>query len=144
MSKLLATGVTLAAVALLGAGCARSPQGPPTADSSAPSAEITVGAPELGAAIPEAVIEYRDGKFDPPTLRVIAGTKVTFVNKGQKQVWPASGVHPTHEICPGFDALKALGKGESYAFVFEEAKDCPFHNHVAPGEKGKVEVKAVE
>lgn len=144
MSKLFTTGIALAALALLGAGCARSPQGPSAAEESAPSAEITVGAPEPGEAIPEAVIEYRDGKFDPPTLRVIAGTKVTFVNKGQKQVWPASGVHPTHEICPGFDSLKALGQGAIYSFVFEEAKDCPFHNHVAPGEKGKIEVKAVE
>lgn len=142
MSKFIKTGLVLSGIILFGAGCAKS--GEPAAEEGAPSAEITVGVPESGAAIPEAVIEYRDGKFDPPTLRVIAGTKVTFVNKGQKQVWPASGVHPTHEICPGFDALKALKKGEIYSFVFEEAKDCPFHNHVAPGEKGKVEVKAVE
>ena len=139
-------GMVIGVAALLGAGCARVAQDDTksAAQGETVSAEITVGAPEDGAPLPEAVIEYRGGAFDPSTLRVLAGTRVTFVNKSAKPVWPASGVHPTHEICPGFDALQSLKQGETYAFVFEEAKDCPFHNHAAPGEKGVIEVKAVK
>jgi len=95
-------------------------------------------------AVSEAIIEYQDGLFNPAILRIKAGTKVTFKNRGAKSVWPVSGVHPAHKICPGFDALRALDKGESYSFVFTEVKDCPFHNHIAPTEKGKIEVKAGE
>ena len=93
---------------------------------------------------PEAVIEYTDDGFNPATLRVLTGTQVTFVNKGTKSVWPASGRHPTHEICPGFDALKALATGETYSYVFTQSAECPFHNHLAPDEKGSIEVKSAE
>lgn len=149
MSKFLKTGLVLSGIILFGAGCAKSSG--PIADvqvETGEPAEITVNAPEEGTVMPEggpeAVIEYRDGAFDPPTLRVLVGTKVTFVNKGTRPVWPASGVHPTHEICPGFDALKGIKPGETYSYVFGRPSECPFHNHLKADERGTIEVKAVE
>ncbi|MBI2551679.1 hypothetical protein HYW17_00050 [Candidatus Uhrbacteria bacterium] len=143
MSKFIKTGLVISGIILFGAGCARGAK-----DYAAPTAQ----APDTGAnavaegsvPTPEAVIEYTDEGFNPSTLRVLAGTKVTFVNKGAKAVWPASGVHPTHDICPGFDAGKTLAAGESYSYVFEQEAECPFHNHVAPGEKGAIEVKVAK
>lgn len=137
MSKFIKTSLILSGLILFGAGCARyqapaTPAAYPQEESAAPAAPPVV---------PEALIEYRDGVFDPPTLRVLVGTKVTFVNKGVKEVWPASGRHPTHEICPGFDALKSLKSGKTYSYLFDRPAECPFHNHLAPGEKGKIEVE---
>ena len=140
MSKYTKIGLASLAIILFGAGCAQ--YGQESASRSVPG-EVVATAPSTPGEM-EAVIEYRDGMFDPETLRVLPGTKVTFVNKGTKGVWPASGVHPTHELCSGFDALKTLSPGATYSFTFSEVKDCPFHNHSAPSERGKIEVKAAQ
>lgn len=137
MTKLIKTGLVLSGIILFGAGCAqqygRSSQ-TPTEQQAAPPAGPT-------SVVPEAIIEYTSGTFNPSTIRVLAGTTVTFVNKGTQEVWPASGRHPAHDICPGFDSLKGLKQGESYSYVFDKVAECPFHNHLAPGEKGVIEVK---
>lgn len=141
MSKYLKAGLALSGIILFGAGCARYSQAPVSSDAGQASQEAS--APAVAASeAPEAVIEYSNGVFNPSTLRVLPGTKVTFVNKGTKEVWPASGRHPAHDICPGFDAMKSLKSGETYSYVFEKPSECPFHNHIAPGEKGSIEVKA--
>lgn len=138
MSKFIKTSLVLSGIILFGAGCARYQAPPP------PSTPAPASSPVSGVTEPEAVLEYRDGVFDPATLRILAGTKVTFVNKGTKAVWPASGVHPAHQLCPGFDSLKTLKAGETYSFKFTAVKECPFHNHVAPAEKGKIEVRSAK
>lgn len=143
MSKYLKVGLALSGIILFGAGCAKQGAQPPAPTSEMPAGETPV-AVEAPSAAPEAVIEYKDGIFDPATLRVLVGTKVTFVNKGSKVVWPASGRHPQHDICPGFDALKGLKTGESYSHVFDKPSECPFHNHLAASEHGSIEVKPAE
>lgn len=147
MSKYLKTGLVLSGLILLGAGCARqAAKEAAQAPESVTQSVNVLGSDSTKATVKvtskEAVIEYKDGVFNPSTLRVLAGTKVTFINKGTKEVWPASGRHPTHEICPGFDALKALKSGGTYSYTFDKPAECPFHNHVAPGEKGSIEVKS--
>ena len=140
MSKYLKVGLVLSGIILFGAGCARYSQTPAV---STPTSGEEVAVP-ANPVTPEAVIEYKNGVFNPSTLRVLAGTRVTFVNKGTKSVWPASGKHPTHEICPGFDALKGLKTGETYSHMFDMSAECPFHNHLAPTERGSIEVKTAE
>ena len=152
MSKFIKTGLVISGIILFGAGCAKtvSPNYsyPPAAtepSQAVTAPPISVEATTTPPAVPgEAVIEYKDGVFNPSSLKVLVGAKVTFVNKGSKEVWPASGRHPTHEICPGFDALRGLKMGESYTYAFPKAAECPFHNHLAPGERGSIEVKSVE
>lgn len=67
-------------------------------------------------------------------LMVKAGDRVTFINQDSILHWPAAGTHPTHNLCPGFDALKGLKQGESYAFTFNETGICPFHDHLKTGD----------
>ena len=64
----------------------------------------------------------------PSTTTIRAGDSVEFVNDTGMAFWPASDPYPTHDICPGFDALRALGRGETYTITFTEARTCPFHN----------------
>ncbi|MBI4133735.1 hypothetical protein HY478_03910 [Candidatus Uhrbacteria bacterium] len=112
---------------LIGIGCARG------------SGE---GAPSLGEPAPsDEVIEYRDGVFTPAELRIPVGTTVTFKNVGSQSVWPASGIHPTHLLCAGFDARRPLGPREIYTFTFEAAKTCPYHNHISATEFGRIIVE---
>ncbi|QQG42757.1 MAG: hypothetical protein HYW15_00865 [Candidatus Giovannonibacteria bacterium] len=86
------------------------------------------------------VVIDENGKFSPPEVKIKRGGKVTWTNKGSRQVWPASAVHPTHLVYPGFDALKGLNTGENYSFTFEKAGEWAYHNHLNPGTRGKVKV----
>ena len=68
--------------------------------------------------------------ISPSQLNIKVGDTVKFINQDSAAHWPASDPHPTHTICPGFDALRGLAKGESYSFKFTVAKTCPFHDHL--------------
>ena len=156
MTKFIKTGLVLSGIILFGAGCGKAKvtgnysattptpettEMSPTATAPGISVEATTSLPAVPG---EAVIEYKDGVFNPSSLKILVGTKVTFVNKGSKQVWPASGRHPAHDICPGFDALRGLKSGEVYSYNFPREAECPFHNHLAPAERGSIEVKSAE
>lgn len=128
--------ILLFGLMLVGAGCqgAATPQ---TNTNTTPIVPPVTSTEEKKATI----IEYKDGVFTPKTLTVSPGTTVTFKNVGTKAVWPASGHHPSHTLCPGFDSKKAIAAGEIYSFTFSEAKVCPFHNHMSATESGVITIK---
>lgn len=143
MPKSLNFLLILSVIILLGAGCSKTAlkTTDETADSPATeTAPITVGVLDEGGVAPEALIEYIDGEYNPSILRVISGTKVTFVNKGETPVWPKSD----SELCPGFDAAKRIITGETYSYIFTGSGECAFYNQLAPGEKGLVDVKSAQ
>lgn len=86
------------------------------------------------------IITFASGIATPNIVTIKTGDMVKFVNNDSVPHWPASGVHPTHQICPGFDALRGLNNGETYSFKFNEAKTCPWHDHLQPSTNGKIEV----
>ncbi len=91
---------------------------------------------------PEVVsISITEKGFEPATIKVTAGAKVVWTNKDIRPHWPASALHPTHNLLPGFDALQGLSEGESYSFVFEKAGTWKYHDHLNPGLVGVVEVE---
>lgn len=83
-------------------------------------------------------VAYTDSGYTPVSLTVKKGTMVTFVNQSGKGMWTASAVHPTHQVLPGFDELKADAKGESYEYTFVKVGTWKYHNHVAPSDMGTV------
>ncbi len=85
-------------------------------------------------------VQVTDSGFDVTALTIKEGDTVTFVNSSSSKVWPASDVHPTHTVCPGFDAKKGLATGESYSYTFTEAMVCPFHDHLNASQKGTITV----
>lgn len=86
-------------------------------------------------------ITMTDAGYEPPALSIKRGDSVRFVNQSNGQFWPASGKHPTHEICPQFDPKRALPKGESYEVKFDEVKTCSFHDHLHPALRGSITVQ---
>lgn len=86
-------------------------------------------------------VEMTSAGFSPKELKIKKGDAVEFVNKDSRQRWPASGVHPAHQMCPGFDALKQMSPGETYSFTFNETKTCPMHDHMMPNLFGKIIVE---
>lgn len=90
----------------------------PDVSVSAQTQEITVMMSEEG--------------FSPSQITVSSGTTVRFVNNGQAAHWPASDVHPTHDILPEFDPRRGLATGEMYSYTFLKAGVWPCHDHLMP------------
>ena len=115
----------------------------------------TVAGNEVPASIPqgrdcgpvgdaqEANVEVRLGSGAPPpeSVTVAVGETVRWVNDGGEYVWPASDVHPTHQLYPCFDAGKPLAPGGSWSFTFSEQGVWGYHDHLSPRTKGVVVVE---
>lgn len=104
--------------------------------------EITVSpVMEASPVAEQATVEINDTGFMPATVRVKAGTTVTFVNNGQALHWPASAPHPAHTDLPEFNAKKGLATGEEYAMMFDKVGTWRFHDHLNPTMTGSVVVE---
>ena len=60
------------------------------------------------------------------------------MNGSRVPVWPASNIHPTHEVLSSFDPLEAIPPGESWTFTFVDNGYWRYHNHIDPSETGLV------
>ena len=78
--------------------------------------------------------------FEPSELTIKVGTTIIFENMDDKKHWPASGIHPIHEICKGFDALRPLEMRETYEYTFTKAETCPLHDHLRPSWTGTITI----
>ncbi len=84
-------------------------------------------------------IAYLAGQgFVPDRLEVGVGEAVVFVNASGADFWPASNIHPTHEILPEFDSMGPVPSGQVWEFVFNEAGQWRYHDHLNPSEGGVV------
>lgn len=86
-------------------------------------------------------IEMPDGQFVPNHLEINQGDEVVFKNTGSKSRWPASNIHPTHDIYPEFDPKRELLPGESWTFQFNQAGSFRFHDHIYASLTGEIMVR---
>ena len=94
--------------------------------------------PSDGAASSWTVQYTAEGLFVPARLDLATGDEVVFVNSSDVPVWPASNIHPTHEILSSFDPQEVIRPGESWAYQFTENGYWRYHNHLEPSEVGLV------
>ncbi|OGE80935.1 MAG: hypothetical protein A2826_00210 [Candidatus Doudnabacteria bacterium RIFCSPHIGHO2_01_FULL_43_23] len=80
--------------------------------------------------------------YSPDIVNIKVGDSVLWRNESDsKSTWPASAVHPTHNVYPTtggclgstLDACRELGKGETFSFTFEEVGAWKMHDHLNPG-----------
>ncbi len=103
---------------------------------------------ESGTEAQTYTIEITSSGFSPKTLEINKGDSVTWTNKGSSSSWPASAMHPTHNVYPEsggcigstFDACKGLKTGESWTFTFNEAGSWNYHDHLNTGRTGTIVV----
>jgi len=95
-------------------------------------------------------IVYTNEGFSPSSVTVQKGTAVTFVNESQRGFWPATALHPTHEIYPdkesncgtsAFDACKPFAPGTSWTFTFNEIGTWRYHDHISASYTGTIIVE---
>ena len=103
----------------------------------------------------DAVVTYTDSGFSPATVEVSVGETVLFRNESSQSFWPASAIHPTHQLYPGsdialcgtaeaagiFDACGSISSGGTYSFTFNEAGEWKYHNHLRATQTGTIVVE---
>lgn len=102
---------------------------------------FTLYTPIASAASPT-IIEMTAEGFKPDTVTIEQNSKVEFVNKDSQPHWPASNVHPTHEIYPEFDPKRPIDPGNSWSFEFSKVGSWQFHDHLFPHFRGQIVVKS--
>ena len=84
------------------------------------------------------VVEFTDDGFVPKRLEIEVGQQVRFQNSSESSLWPASNIHPTHQIMPEFDAGSPVGAEGVWAFTFDKPGFWRYHNHMVPEHSGLV------
>src|SRR3989344_478350 len=90
------------------------------------------------------VIYIDENGFSPNKIEIGVNSKVIFKNTDTREHWPASNIHPSHEIYPEFDPKKALKPGEEWSFVFKRSGIWKFHDHYYPQLTGTITVSGDE
>ena len=107
-------------------------------------------------------VTYTSAGYNPKEVNIKAGDTVQFVNQSSGSMWPASAMHPTHEVYDGtnltthcapratpsleselapFDACKNIMVGGSYSFIFRNVGTWKYHDHTTPNFMGSVTVE---
>lgn len=82
------------------------------------------------------IIEMTKDGFEPSSVSVDINTTIIFLNKDSESRWPASNVHPTHEIYPEFDPKRPIKPDASWSFKPARAGEWRFHDHLFPHYRG--------
>ena len=121
-----------------------APSGPAVSGQEVAPAVSVDGCGPAGDPV-EAKVDARfvDGALHPGSVTIVVGEAVRWVNDGADFiVWPASGVHPTHQLYPCFDARKPIAPGGSWTFTFDQPGVWDYHDHLNPRTKGVVVVES--
>ena len=86
-------------------------------------------------------VHFTEAGYAPAQLILKKGDTIKFINDSSKEFWPASNIHPTHEIYSEFDPKRALPAGDSWSFRFTRPGVWRFHDHIAPEFTGIVTVQ---
>lgn len=86
------------------------------------------------------IIRMTNKGFEPAYLTVDKNTTVEFVNYDEVDRWPASNVHPLHEIYPEFDPKKPINPNSEWSFKFAKVGVFRYHDHLFPHKRGLIKV----
>lgn len=86
------------------------------------------------------VVNMTSAGYNPEDLSIDQGTTVIFENVGSEALWPASNIHPTHEIYSEFDPKQPILPGETWKFTFTRAGTWRYHDHLFPHLTGTITV----
>ncbi len=140
MNKFLLIGVVILVVA--GALVLLNNQG--TKKTSTPSSIPVATQSQFPSSSPSAMEEKKitvnKNGFAPQTIKIKAGTKVTFVNQSGDTISVNSDPHPTHTLFP-FLNIGIINDGASASITFDKAGTFTYHNHLNPSQTGTVVVE---
>ncbi len=86
------------------------------------------------------VVTLTPDGYEPADFTIAVGTAVTFKSATGKPHWPASNLHPSHEIYSEFDPLQPVDPDKSWTFIFTKEGSWNFHDHMRAYYTGTVHV----
>ena len=91
--------------------------------------------------IDASTIRMGDDSYVPMQIKIKKGETLMFLNTGSNDHWPASAIHPTHEIYPEFDSKRPIQPEKSWPFTFDKAGIWRYHDHLYPIINGSIVVE---
>jgi plastocyanin len=88
--------------------------------------------PPLKPVARNVTVVMNDRGYEPSSTKITQSETVTFVNESSSDKWPASNIHPTHEIYSAFDPRKPIPQGASWSFAFDRVGVWYCHDHLYP------------
>lgn len=88
----------------------------------------------------DAVITLGMNGFEPKNITITKGDTVEFKTTREAYFWPASNLHPTHELYAEFDPQVPVDPTENWSFTFKETGQWQYHDHLAPYYTGTITV----
>ena len=76
------------------------------------------------------VVTMKNLEYSATEINIKKGQIIKFINEGSEEYWPASAIHPTHQIYPEFDSAGPIKSGESWSFEFNKIGSWRFHDHI--------------
>ncbi len=86
-------------------------------------------------------VEMNKQGFTPQEISVKKDDRVCWKNSDDVARWPASNIHPTHDIYPAFDPKAGVRAGDTWCFTFDKEGIWQFHDHLLPEFGGRVVVE---
>ena len=83
-------------------------------------------------------IQLTPDGFTPKEVRISRGQVVEFSTTTNTPFWPASNLHPTHEIYSEFDPKKPVDPKSIWEFTFHKKGSFEYHDHLAPHFRGTI------
>lgn len=87
-----------------------------------------------------AVVVLTEDGYSPEDITISKGTTLTFKTTRNSPYWPASNLHPTHEIYPEFDPQEPIEAAKTWSYRFDKVGTWHFHDHLAPYYTGSITV----
>ncbi len=109
-----------------------------TAPSSTPTQSRSNGA--ATGQTSAATITYSSQGFSPSLLTVPSGSTVTVKNTSSEQLQLDSNPHPVHTDDTDLN-VGAVAPGQSKTFVVTKKGTFGYHNHLAPGDQGRITIE---
>lgn len=79
--------------------------------------------------------------FSPQEVIITKGDTVLFKTSRSVPFWPASNLHPTHDIYSEFDPQMPIDPDNEWRFTFKKIGKWQFHDHLAPKYTGTIIVQ---
>ena len=107
-----------------------------------PAEEVAEKSEVVATGVQHSIVLTKEG-YEPSEITISVGDEIEFSADSSygNLHWPASNVHPSHDIYPEFDPLKPIEAGASWSFVFSQEGEWRFHDHLAPYHTGVVTVE---
>lgn len=86
------------------------------------------------------IVTLTEDGFVPEELVIAQNDKVIFQTDTGNPFWPASSLHPSHDIYPAFDAGSRIIPPENWEFVFDKIGRWKYHDHINAHATGVITV----